>query len=86
MRMRIVRENLNLKWYLCLLFQRHKWGYTEGIAKPNYNCPCESSDCSIPVYDLTCSRCGLSIILAGDELIDYFAANEVDSDIILEKI
>jgi len=70
----INRENVNLKWYLCLLFRRHKWGYIEAGGKPNYNCFCESSDCcSIPVYDLTCLRCGLSVTLGEDELISCFA-------------
>jgi len=70
----INRENVNLKWYLCLLLRRHKWGYTEAGGKQNYNCTCDSIDCcSIPVYDLTCLRCGLSVTLGEDELIGCFA-------------
>jgi len=70
----INRVKLNLKWYLCFLLRRHKWGYTEAGGKLNYNCNCESSDCSsIPVYDLTCLRCGLSVTLGEDELISCFA-------------
>jgi len=69
----INRENLNLRWFLCLLFQRHKWGYEFAGCKPNYNCPSGNADCGISVYDLTCLRCGLTITLGEDELIGCFA-------------
>ena len=70
----INREDVNLKWYLCLLFRRHKWGYAEAGGKSNYNCSCESIDCcSIPVYELTCLRCGLEVTIGEDELINCFA-------------
>lgn len=72
--MKLDRHKLNLKWYLCFLLQRHKWGYTLGGGKDNYNCSCGNSGCSsISVYDLTCLRCGLSVTLGEDELIDCFA-------------
>lgn len=69
------KDNLSLKWFLCLFLQRHKWGYIYGGGKDNYNCMCDmNGGCSsIPVYDLTCLRCGLSITLGEDELIGCFA-------------
>ena len=72
--MRIGRENLSIKWLICFLLRRHKWGYEEAGGKGNYNCRCDmNNDCSsIPVYDLTCLRCGLSITLGEDELISCF--------------
>jgi len=73
---KINRENINLKWCLCLLLRRHKWGYAEAGGKANYNCSCDAIEgwcCSIPVYELTCLRCGLSVTLGEDELIDCFA-------------
>ena len=73
--MKIHREELNLKWFLCLILQRHKWVYTLAGGKANHRCRCDmNGDCSsIPVYDLTCQRCGLSVTLGEDEIIDSFA-------------
>ena len=73
--MKINKDNLNLKWFLCLLLRRHKWGYEEAGGKDNYNCSCDmNGGCSsILVYDLTCLRCGLEITLGEDELISCFA-------------
>uniref|UniRef100_A0A6M3JI90 Uncharacterized protein n=1 Tax=viral metagenome TaxID=1070528 RepID=A0A6M3JI90_9ZZZZ len=76
----INKDNLNLKWFICFLLRRHKWGYYSAGGKANYNCSCESDDCcSIPVYDLVCLRCGLSITLGEDELIGCFAKRIVNS-------
>jgi len=73
--MKITRDNLSLKWFVCLFLRRHKWGYIEAGGKVNYKCTCDMNGdcCSIPVYDLTCLRCGLEITLGEDELIDCFA-------------
>jgi len=73
--LKIDKVKLNLRWFLCLLLQRHKWGYYEAGGKANYNCSCDmNGDCSsIPIYDLVCLRCGLSVTLGEDELIDCFA-------------
>jgi len=73
--MKIDRSNLSLKWFICFLLHRHKWGYYEAGGKSNYNCSCDmNGGCSsIPVYDLVCLRCGLEITLGEDELIDCFA-------------
>jgi hypothetical protein len=64
-----------LKFAICRwLFRRHKWGYVLGGGKGCVfnNNPCECG-CSIPVYELTCRRCGLSVTLGVDEVIDCFA-------------
>ena len=73
--MRIGRDGLSIKWFICLILQRHKWGYIEAGGKANYNCSCDmQGDCSsIPVYELICQRCGLAVPLGEDELIDCFA-------------
>ena len=72
---KIFRENMSIKWFICLILSRHKWGYAIGGGKANYNCTCGMNGgcCSIPVYELTCLRCGLSVTLGEDELIDSFA-------------
>ncbi len=62
---------MGIKYLLCWLRRKHKWTYKFAGAKPNYNC--EDGDCSISVYDLTCSRCGATVTLGEDELIDCFA-------------
>ena len=80
--MNISKEKLSLKWFLCLLLRRHKWGYVFAGGKHNYNCACGAEDCcSISVYDLTCLRCGLSVTLGEDELIDCFAREIKEGDI-----
>lgn len=45
--MKLNRDRLTLKWFICFLFRRHKW-----------ICTCDDTE---SIYDLTCVRCGLSI-------------------------
>ncbi len=71
--MDISKDKLGIKWFICLLLRRHKWGYVFAGAKPNYNCPSGSPDCGISVYDLTCIRCGLEVTLGEEEIISCFA-------------
>jgi hypothetical protein len=67
----------NWKWFICrYLFKRHKWSYVEAGGKQNPNCRCGNGvgcGCSMPVYNLTCLRCGITCTLGEDELIDSFA-------------
>ncbi len=75
----MIRNKLRL-WLTLLLRCRHKhfkYQFDGGKSCPydkcNKDCP---GDCSIPVYLVTCTDCGMDWTLGEDELIGFFARQD----------